>query len=307
MRSKMVRLALCISSVLAFLSGSASAESTAVLDSQLAGFVKDAALRAYLAQEASSAKVSAFHVIGAVELAQKCTGAIYGCSTWDVSSRRSDVYLNGEISGGLGVVNITHEVAHVGAFALGCYSHGDVWLDYLSAMAQRYEATFPGGRWGSADPTDSMQKYATRYALERPSCPTANTPDMNLALSRVELVVPKALTEALSGKVTIVIRSLDGATKRMLTHLEATMTADVPGVFSLTLDDDKARAALDDGSMVCVSLEEPFYLDLGEENENPMGLCYVSNGKLWDGPGASISAPNSDGVLTFNYSSIAKR
>ena len=85
------------------------------------------------------------------------------------------------------------------------------------------------------------------------------------------------------------------------------MTADVPGVFSLILDDDKARAALDDGSMVCVSLEEPFYLDLGEENENPMGLCYVSNGKLWDGPGASISAPNSDGVLTFNYSSIAKR
>ena len=62
---RFARIALGLCSTLAAFSGAASAEPKAVLDTQLAAFITDSALRAFLAEEASLERVAfnRFHIL----------------------------------------------------------------------------------------------------------------------------------------------------------------------------------------------------------------------------------------------------
>ena len=133
---------------------------------QLSPFVSDEQILDYLSTEAEMAGVSW------IKTGVCKSRSSYGCSSWDTKSRRGVITLNDNISGGTGVTNIAHEIAHIAAFRKSCFAHGDLWLEYLMGMAQRYETRFPGERWGSSTPTDSVQAKYQRYASERSMCST---------------------------------------------------------------------------------------------------------------------------------------
>jgi hypothetical protein len=96
------------------------------------------------------------------------------------------ITLNDNIPGGTGVTNITHEIAHIAAFRKSCFSHGDLWLEYLMGMAERYEARFPGERWGSSTPTDSVRAKYQRYASQRSNCSTASADTANVEIQCIQ-------------------------------------------------------------------------------------------------------------------------
>ncbi len=282
----------------------AHAMTKAALDAELAPYVTDAAQRDFLATEAAAAGVSEFHFIGSAALQAECPGGEYGCSTFNSGSRRGDVYLNVEVAGGTGVTNITHEVSHIAAFRKGCDVHGDVWLEYLMGMAQRYEAQFPGKKWGKSAPTASVQAKYARYAGERGSCRTANTPDLHMKVSRVVLNVPKAMTDQLAGAVEVSIVSVDHAKSTMRDVLKRKMTVIAPGVFALDLNTKSLKRAVQKGNLLCVNVNPPYYVFNGADGGEPSGLCYQTGGTLSEGPYFWMYPLSADGVLTFKYADI---
>lgn len=141
------------------------------VEQTLAKIIKNKNILAYVMDEAQRAGVSSVKLIDNAAIGVKCHSPnAYGCSTFDSGSRRGDVYLNTQKRGGTGIVNITHEIAHIGAFRRNCFAHGDVWLEYLMGMAKRYEAKFPNKKWGRSTPTGSVKAKYKRYASQRSRC-----------------------------------------------------------------------------------------------------------------------------------------
>ena len=280
----------------------AHAATKAELDTQLSAYVSDLALRDFLATEATAAGVSEFHFVGSAELQRKCPGGDYGCSTFKSGSRRGDVYLNVEVAGGTGVTNITHEVSHIAAFRKGCYAHGDVWLEYLMGMAQRYEQAFPGGKWGKFSPVASVQAKYQRYAGERKICKTANTVEVHMAFNQVQVFVPEAFTQALSGLMEIRITSR--APSRLL--LSGKMAVAGPGLFVFDLRSTQGQRAVSKGDMICAIVKQTYYVDAFSDGTVAMGGCYSAGASpnINKGPRVWIYEPTADGVLVFKYTDI---
>lgn len=141
------------------------------VETTLAKVVKNKQILAYLMEEVRRAGVSSLKLYDNAAIGVKCQSPnAYGCSTFDSGSRRGEVFLNTQVGGGTGIVNITHEIAHVGAFRRNCFAHGDVWLEYLMDMAKRFEAKFPNKNWGRSSPTGSVKAKYKRYASQRSRC-----------------------------------------------------------------------------------------------------------------------------------------
>ena len=141
---------------------------------QLTEITTDSEVLIYLVEEAKATRVSNIYAVSSAKIASVCnTRAAYGCAPFTetrrngVTRQRGEVYLNAEMAGGTGVMNITHEIAHIAASRKGCYGHGDAWLKYLMGMAERFEGRFPNIRWGRSDPTDSVDRKYERYAADR--------------------------------------------------------------------------------------------------------------------------------------------
>jgi hypothetical protein len=135
--------------LLAGFSTPTQAASEKKLAEQIALFVTDPSIIAYLAEEAANAGVSRIRAFKAGEN----PNGDYGMSTFNSGTRFGEVLIDASNSGGRSVTNFTHEIAHIAAFRRGCFAHGDLWLEYLMAMAKRYEVQFPGKNWGKYSPT----------------------------------------------------------------------------------------------------------------------------------------------------------
>ena len=286
------------------ITGTAQAATKAQLDAQLSPYVTDAAQRDFLATEATAAGVSEFHFVGSAALWAKCPGGDYGCSTYKTGSRRGDVYLNVEVAGGTGVTNITHEVAHIAAFRKGCYAHGDVWLEYLMGMAQRYETAFPGKKWGKSSPAASVQAKYQRYAGERKSCKTANTPDLRMAFTQLQVQVPATFTQALTGQIEVDIQTTDPGKHTSKTLLTGKMAVAGPGLFVFDFNSAQGQRAVSRGDLICASIKKAYYLETNSDGTQSTGGCYGAGGKLSKGPSIWTYEPTSDGVLVFKYTQI---
>lgn len=143
---------------------------------QLSEVTSDSEILSYLVKEAKTARVSNIYAVSSAKIASICkTKAAYGCAPFTetrrngVTRQRGEVYLNADMAGGTGVMNITHEIAHIAASRKGCHGHGETWLQYLMSMAERFEERFPNKLWGRSDPTDSVDRKYERYAAVRSS------------------------------------------------------------------------------------------------------------------------------------------
>lgn len=107
---------------------------------------------AFLTEEAVRAGVAGFKLVN--------TPDRYGRS-----SSNGQIELSTALSGGTGVINITHEIAHIASFKRGCRGHEKCWIDAYLAIAQRYEQRFPGEKWSGVTPTQRVLQNVTRYAI----------------------------------------------------------------------------------------------------------------------------------------------
>lgn len=301
------RFLLALSFAMVGLAAAVHAETKAEFDAQLAPYVSDPGIRDFLAREAVAAGVRKIHFLSADQTRSTCGPDSYGCATYTKGAGGGDVYLNTGRSGGTGVMNITHEVAHIWAFRNNCNAHGDLYLEYLMAMAQRFEAEFPGVAWGKSDPTASVEDKYIRYAMERSQCKTAATPDLGLQISRVEVQVPQALEQDLVGKVSIVVRRIAKGTKKMETFLETDLGLISPGLFAVDLTAPDMARQVAKGELLCINVGKGFYIDMGADQGKPIGVCYVHLGRLTEGPGAWIAAPDANGVLVARLPGIKRK
>lgn len=170
----MIKLKLMLALLIAFsLSAcvSTGTNSGGQVELTLAKVIKNKQILAFMLNEVRRAGVSSVKLYDNASIGRECQSPnAYGCSTFNSGTQRGDVYLNTQVRGGTGIVNITHEIAHVGAFRLNCFAHGDVWLEYLMAMAKRYETEFPNKKWGRSTPTASVKAKYKRYAAKRSRC-----------------------------------------------------------------------------------------------------------------------------------------
>lgn len=140
--------------------GTASGARAERLFAQVSAFYADPAIARWVANEAASAGVSDIRYFGPGEGA-----GIYGMARSD----SGDVLIQNSAAG-RSLTNVTHEIAHIAAYRRDCFAHGRDWVEYLMAMAVRFEAAFPGQRWGTVTPTQSVQEKYTRYASELNEC-----------------------------------------------------------------------------------------------------------------------------------------
>jgi len=107
---------------------------------------------AFLTEEAVRAGVTSFILVA--------TSERYGRS-----GSNGQIELSTALSGGTGVINITHEIAHIASFKRGCRTHAKCWIEAYLAIAQRYEARFPGEKWSGVKPTQRVLQNVERYAI----------------------------------------------------------------------------------------------------------------------------------------------
>ena len=119
----------------------------------------DPALAAFFQDEAARANVADLLLVQG--------GNDYGSTSFDTGSRRAVIRINVGKSGGRSPTNIAHEIAHAAVFRQGCYNHGARWLAYHLAIAQRFEARFPGVPWSGRLPTENVAAKAARYPNDR--------------------------------------------------------------------------------------------------------------------------------------------
>jgi len=115
----------------------------------------DPAMAAFFEAEAARANVS--------DMILETSGRDYGSTSFNSGSRRAVIRINVGKPGGRSPTNIAHEIAHAAVFRQGCYNHGERWLAYHLAIAQRFEARFPGVPWSGRRPTDNVAAKAARY------------------------------------------------------------------------------------------------------------------------------------------------
>ncbi len=144
--------------------------SASALRQQLARAVTDAALLEFLVDEAVRSGVARINIVSSASLKSRCRSAVYGCTSWEPGKRRSEVYLASDVSGGTGVINITHELSHAAVFRQGCLTHGKRWIDYWLGVAARFEQKFPGRNWGSSTPRQAVEARRARYASQMGRC-----------------------------------------------------------------------------------------------------------------------------------------
>uniref|UniRef100_A0A2A4YPT2 Uncharacterized protein n=1 Tax=OCS116 cluster bacterium TaxID=2030921 RepID=A0A2A4YPT2_9PROT len=137
----------------------------------LTRIVKDKKILKYLLDEAKRAHVSKVILTGNAMLIKQCASPnAYGCATFESGLQQGEIYLNIEVHNGTNIVNITHKIAHVGAFRSSCFAHGNLWLEYLMEMAKRFETQFPNSKWEHSTPTGSVRTQYKRYAKQRSHC-----------------------------------------------------------------------------------------------------------------------------------------
>lgn len=125
---------------------------------QIAPLVSDRSIASWLADEAAAAGVG---VIWTYPSGQRPS---YGIAS------ANNVILVEDSPTGRSPANIAHEIAHIAAYHRGCYAHGFIWLNYYMAMAERFEASFPGVRWNRVRPTQSVAADRMRYGHELTQC-----------------------------------------------------------------------------------------------------------------------------------------
>lgn len=136
--------------------GGASTSRISKLSAELAEFQSDPKIIEFLAIEAAKAGIR--EIRGYVDTSPD---ASYG----NVDSKMI-IRLNIAKSGGTSVVNITHEIAHAASgLAGGCGGHGTRWLAAYVAIAERFEAQFPGVKWSRMRPVDRVLVNRTRYSI----------------------------------------------------------------------------------------------------------------------------------------------
>ena len=144
--------------------------SASALRAQLAVAVSDPAILDFLVDEAVRSRVTRINIVTSANLKRRCRSAVYGCSSWEPGKSRTEVYLASDVSGGTGIINITHELSHAAVFRQGCLAHGKRWIDYWLGVAARFEQKFPGRKWGNTSPTKAVEARRSRYAREMGRC-----------------------------------------------------------------------------------------------------------------------------------------
>ncbi|WP_147125965.1 hypothetical protein [Shimia ponticola] len=119
---------------------------------QVAAFMPDEAMAAFVTEEALRAGVRRF------EFTTSRTN--YG-----KASSAGTVELSTVLPGGTGVVNVTHEIAHVAAFKRNCVGHKACWLNLYLDIARRFEDRFPGAKWSGTTPTARVMRNVDRYGI----------------------------------------------------------------------------------------------------------------------------------------------
>lgn len=122
------------------------------LSGQIAQFQSNPAKVGFLAEEAARAGVRSFRLIN---------------STRNYGRANSDglIELSSALAGGTGVINVTHEIAHVAGFRRGCNGHTRCWIVNYLAIAKRYEERFPGERWSGTTPTKRVLRNVERFRI----------------------------------------------------------------------------------------------------------------------------------------------
>ena len=119
----------------------------------------DPAMSEFFATEAKAAKVAEIMLVRG--------GNDYGSTSFDTDTRQSVIRINVAKSGSKSPTNLAHEIAHAAIFRQGCFNHGARWLSYHMAIAQRFEARFPGVAWSGRRPTENVAAKAARYPNDR--------------------------------------------------------------------------------------------------------------------------------------------
>ena len=80
------------------------------------------------------------------------------------------ILLSTVLRGGTGVINVTHEIAHMAGFKRNCHQpnggHNKCWIKIYLAIAKRYEERFPGETWSGTTPTKRVLRNLERYNIK---------------------------------------------------------------------------------------------------------------------------------------------
>jgi len=102
------------------------------------------------------------YVAGVRDVIFSQTRSYYGRASAD-----GEISLSTLLPGGTGVVNITHEIAHVAARStLSCGCHTKNWILAYQQIALRFEEKFPGRKWSGVTPTQRVNQNISRYNIK---------------------------------------------------------------------------------------------------------------------------------------------
>ena len=122
------------------------------LAAQIAPFHSDPRKVAFLAEEAVNAGVTGFKLVN-------------GTQNYGRANSNGQIELSTALRGGTGVINITHEIAHVAGFRRNCNGHTKCWIVNYLKIAKRYEERFPGETWSGTTPTKRVLRNVGRFGI----------------------------------------------------------------------------------------------------------------------------------------------
>lgn len=126
------------------------------------GVIKSEAMWRFFAKEAADAGVLKIRAMQDHEKARKKKHkAQTGCgrALW----KTKEVVINADRASCINLANLAHEIAHIPARLQGCRGHGELFYEFNEAIAQRFEAAFPGEKWGRGYPVAKVRKRAGEY------------------------------------------------------------------------------------------------------------------------------------------------
>ncbi len=126
-----------------------------------AGRIEGEAMRAFFAREAQEAGVRRIRPMTPGEKPVLTHPAQSGCGL--ARGRTREILVDADRVSCINLANLAHEIAHFRAFREGCTGHGPEFYRLNGEIAARFEAAFPGRRWGSRRPVSAVEKRSREY------------------------------------------------------------------------------------------------------------------------------------------------
>lgn len=142
----------------------------AILEKDIGHFFlpKDAALKAFFVKEAMAAGVTRFGATAPLPGVADNKNGKRHCGLARLSADAVEIDITRNVC--MNLLTFAHEIAHVDAFAVACYGHGDTFYRILEAIAVRFEKEFPLYRWSGDSPVNAVRHQAQTYRTAEDRC-----------------------------------------------------------------------------------------------------------------------------------------